>query len=94
MPTFWIHIDTAETGTTAYDKLTVQVTSGTTNTTLATCSNANAWAGYSHALGSRKNISTRRFCARPLSVLLSAIGSRSPRPSIEMRDGETPRSAR
>ena len=47
-----------------------------------------------YAFGSRKNISTRRFCARPLSVLFSAIGSRSPRPSIEMRDGETPRSAR
>ncbi|MGW7446055.1 protease pro-enzyme activation domain-containing protein [Kitasatospora sp. NPDC054795] len=40
--TFWLHIDTAETGTTAYDKLTVQANS----TTLATYSNANAAAGY------------------------------------------------
>ncbi|MEU9043216.1 MULTISPECIES: protease pro-enzyme activation domain-containing protein [unclassified Kitasatospora] len=40
--TFWLHIDTAETGSTAYDKLTVQANS----TTLATYSNANAAAGY------------------------------------------------
>ncbi|WP_371517838.1 protease pro-enzyme activation domain-containing protein [Kitasatospora sp. NBC_01300] len=40
--TFWLHIDTAETGTTAYDKLTVQAN----GTTLATYSNVNAAAGY------------------------------------------------
>ncbi|WP_371480340.1 protease pro-enzyme activation domain-containing protein [Kitasatospora sp. NBC_00315] len=39
---FWVHIDTAETGSTAYDKLTVQAGS----TTLATYSNANAATGY------------------------------------------------
>jgi subtilase family serine protease len=44
--TFYLHIDTKETGTTAYDKLTVAVTSGTTTTTLATYSNANAATGY------------------------------------------------
>ncbi|MDQ6788787.1 MAG: hypothetical protein M3033_18450 [Acidobacteriota bacterium] len=46
--TFWLHIDTAETGTTAYDKLSVQVknSAGTTLQTLATYSNANAAAGY------------------------------------------------
>ncbi|MFE0460345.1 putative Ig domain-containing protein [Kitasatospora sp. NPDC058965] len=40
--TFWLHIDTAETGTTAYDKLTVAANS----TTLATYSNVNAATGY------------------------------------------------
>ncbi|MBO1419682.1 hypothetical protein J0670_34390 [Streptomyces sp. FH025] len=40
--TFWLHIDTAETGTTAYDKLTLQANS----TTLKTWSNVNAAAGY------------------------------------------------
>jgi Zn-dependent metalloprotease len=40
--TFYLHIDTAESGTTPYDKLTVKA--GTT--TLATYSNANAAAGY------------------------------------------------
>ncbi|MFC4150129.1 M4 family metallopeptidase [Micromonospora mangrovi] len=39
---FYLHIDTAESGTTAYDKLTVKAGS----TTLATYSNVNAAAGY------------------------------------------------
>jgi hypothetical protein len=44
----WLHIDTAETGTTAYDKLTVALynTSGTLLKTLATYSNVNAASGY------------------------------------------------
>jgi hypothetical protein len=40
--TFWLHIDTAESGSTAYDKLTVKA--GTT--TLATYSNVNANTGF------------------------------------------------
>ena len=45
--TFWLHVDTAETATsTAYDKLTVSVTSGGTTTTLGTFSNLNATPGY------------------------------------------------
>ncbi|GAA2144567.1 hypothetical protein GCM10009760_32220 [Kitasatospora kazusensis] len=39
---FWLHIDTAETGTTAYDKLAVTVN----GTALKTYSNADAAAGY------------------------------------------------
>ncbi|AUG75870.1 peptidase M4 [Kitasatospora sp. MMS16-BH015] len=39
---FWLHIDTAETGTTAYDKLTVSVN----GTTLKTYSNVDAATGY------------------------------------------------
>jgi hypothetical protein len=39
---FYLHIDTAESGSTVYDKLTVKAGS----TTLATYSNANAAAGY------------------------------------------------
>ncbi|MFD9686402.1 putative Ig domain-containing protein [Kitasatospora sp. NPDC059088] len=39
---FWLHVDTAETGTTAYDKLTVQANS----TTLHTYSNVDAGTGY------------------------------------------------
>ncbi|MGK4582172.1 protease pro-enzyme activation domain-containing protein [Kitasatospora sp. HPMI-4] len=39
---FWLHVDTAETGSTAYDKLTVQANS----TTLATYSNVDAASGY------------------------------------------------
>lgn len=46
--TFALHIDTAESGSTVYDRLAVTVknTSGTTLGTLATYSNANAAAGY------------------------------------------------
>ncbi len=44
---FYLHIDTAETTTsTAYDKLTVQIVSGSTTTTLATYSNLNKASGY------------------------------------------------
>ncbi|WP_354637791.1 M4 family metallopeptidase [Kitasatospora camelliae] len=43
---FWNKITTEETGTTAYDTLKVQVVDGTTTTTLATYSNANASSGY------------------------------------------------
>ena len=45
---FALHIDTAESGTTAYDKMVVSVknSSGTTLATLATYSNANAASGY------------------------------------------------
>lgn len=46
--TFWLHIDTAETASTAYDTLQVQVrnSSGTVLGTLATYSNVNAASGY------------------------------------------------
>ena len=45
--TFYLHIDTKETGSTAYDKLTVTATpSGGSAATLATYSNVNAAAGY------------------------------------------------
>ena len=46
---YYLHIDTAETGSTAYDKLTVQVLSsaGKVLKTLSTFSNLNAASGYS-----------------------------------------------
>ncbi len=45
---FALHIDTAESGSTAYDKLVVSVknSAGTTLATLATYSNANKASGY------------------------------------------------
>ncbi|MFG1806858.1 hydrolase [Streptomyces sp. NPDC049040] len=46
--TFWLHVDTAETGSTAYDTLKAQVlnSSGTVLSTLATYTNLNAGSGY------------------------------------------------
>ncbi|WP_329129983.1 immune inhibitor A [Streptomyces sp. NBC_01476] len=45
---FWLHIDTAETGSTVYDTLKAQVlnSSGTVLSTLATYSNVNAASGF------------------------------------------------
>ncbi len=45
---FYVHIDTTESGTTAYDTMAIQVrnSSGTLLKTLATLSNANAASGY------------------------------------------------
>ena len=44
---FYLHVDTAETTTTtAYDKLTVGVTSGGTTTTVGSYSNLNKGTGY------------------------------------------------
>jgi hypothetical protein len=45
---FWLHVDTAETGTTAYDTLKVQILngSGTVLATLATYSNTDHASGY------------------------------------------------
>ncbi len=44
--TFWVRIDTAESGSTVYDTTKVQVVSGTTTSTLATYSNVNATGSY------------------------------------------------
>ncbi len=44
--TFYLYVTTSETGSTAYDKLTVQATSGGVTTTKATYSNVNASSGY------------------------------------------------
>ncbi|WP_248583462.1 M28 family metallopeptidase [Nocardioides sp. InS609-2] len=43
---FWVRIDTAESGSTVYDTTKVQVVSGTTTSTLGTYSNANATGNY------------------------------------------------
>ncbi|GAA2145327.1 hypothetical protein GCM10009760_33840 [Kitasatospora kazusensis] len=44
--TYWLHIDTDKTGTTAADTLKLQTVSGGTTSTLSTVSNLNANAGY------------------------------------------------
>ncbi len=61
--TFYVHIDTKETGTTAFDKLTVAATSGTTTTTLATYSNVNGAAGYV-----QKTISLNAFIGKTITL--------------------------
>ena len=43
---FYVRIDTSESGSTVYDRLRAQIVSGSTTTTLATYSNANANSAY------------------------------------------------
>ncbi|MCU1228455.1 MAG: Hydrolase [Acidobacteria bacterium] len=64
---FWLHIDTAETGTTAFDTLKVQIrnSSGTVLATLATYSNANAAAGFA-----QKSFSVLTYKGQTVQVYL------------------------
>jgi hypothetical protein len=65
--TFYLHIDTAETGTTAYDTLKVQVrnSSGTVLATLATYSNVNAATGFT-----QKSFSLLAYKGQTIQVYL------------------------
>ncbi len=66
--TYWIRTDTAESGSTAYDTMKVQVVSGTTTTTLKTYSNVGTNSTYtqvSHDLTAYKGKSvTLKFALR------------------------------
>ncbi len=80
--TFYIHIDTKETGTTAYDKLTVTATpSGGSATTLATYSNANAAAGYV-----LKTISLNAFIGKTVTLKFSGVEDSSLATSFVLDD--------
>ncbi|WP_329052075.1 immune inhibitor A [Amycolatopsis sp. NBC_01488] len=61
---FWLHVDTAETGTTAYDKLTVKAGS----TTLATYSNANAASGYQ-----QRSFSLSAYAGQSVTLSFSGV---------------------
>ncbi|MFJ9783624.1 hypothetical protein ACIRSS_28870 [Amycolatopsis sp. NPDC101161] len=61
---FWLHIDTAETGTTAYDKLTVKAGS----TTLATYSNLNAASGYQ-----QRSFSLSAYAGQSVTLSFSGV---------------------
>lgn len=60
---FWIRTDTAETGSTAYDTMKVQVVSGTTTTTLATFSNVGTNSTYT-----QKSYSLSAFAGKSVTV--------------------------
>ncbi|MGW4524231.1 hypothetical protein [Amycolatopsis sp. NPDC004378] len=61
---FWLHVDTAETGTTAYDKLTVKAGS----TTLATYSNLNAASGYQ-----QRSFSLSAYAGQSVTLSFSGV---------------------
>ncbi|MFD0568709.1 putative Ig domain-containing protein [Kitasatospora gansuensis] len=74
---FWVHIDTAETGTTAFDKLTVQAGS----TTLATYSNANAASGYV-----QKSFDLSSFAGQTVTLKFTGVEDSSLRTSFVIDD--------
>jgi xanthomonalisin len=66
--TFYLHIDTQESGGTAYDTLTVAATSGSTTTTLATYSNVNAATGYV-----QKTISLNAYIGKTITLKFTGV---------------------
>lgn len=67
---FYLHIDTAETGSTVYDTLKAQVlnSSGTVLTTLATYSNANAASGYT-----QRSFSLAAYAGQTVTVKFTGV---------------------
>ncbi|HWS70484.1 MAG TPA: Ig-like domain-containing protein, partial [Thermoanaerobaculia bacterium] len=80
---FWLHIDTAETGTTAYDTLKVQIrnTSGTVLATLATYSNVNAATGFS-----QKSFNVLTYKGQTVQVYLVGVEDASLQTSFVVDD--------
>ncbi|WP_371498345.1 protease pro-enzyme activation domain-containing protein [Kitasatospora sp. NBC_00374] len=74
---FWLHIDTAETGSTAYDKLTVKAGS----TTLATYSNANAATGYV-----QKSFDLSGFAGQSVTLTFTGVEDSSLKTSFVIDD--------
>jgi serine protease len=67
---FWLHIDTSETGTTAKDTLSVQLlnSSGTVLTTLATYSNLNHNTGYA-----QKSFNVGAYAGQTITLKLTGV---------------------
>ncbi|MDH6127605.1 protease pro-enzyme activation domain-containing protein [Kitasatospora sp. GP82] len=74
---FWLHIDTAETGSTAYDKLTVQAGS----TTLATYSNVDAATGYV-----QKTLDLSAFAGKTVTLKFTGVEDSSQQTSFVIDD--------
>ncbi|MCK9688094.1 protease pro-enzyme activation domain-containing protein [Scleromatobacter humisilvae] len=80
--TFYLHIDTAETTkTTAYDTLTVGVTSGSTTTTVGTYSNLNAATGYV-----QKTISLNAYIGKTVTLKFTGKEDSSAQTSFVIDD--------
>ncbi|MFC9284911.1 putative Ig domain-containing protein [Streptomyces collinus] len=75
--TFYLHIDTSESGSTAYDKLTVSAGS----TTLATYSNVNAASGYA-----QKTFDLSSFAGQTVTLKFSGVEDSSLQTSFVLDD--------
>ena len=80
---FWLHIDTAETGTTANDTLQVQLlnSSGSVLTTLATYSNLNANSGYA-----QKSFNVSAYAGQAVTLKLTGTENASLQTSFVVDD--------
>ena len=79
---FYLHIDTAETTTTtAYDKLTVGVTSGSTTTTVGSYSNLNKATGYA-----LKTISLNAYIGKSVTLKFTGTEDSSLQTSFVLDD--------
>ena len=74
---YWLHIDTAETGTTAYDKLTVTAN----GTTLASYSNADAATGYA-----QKTIDLSGYAGQSVTLKFNGVEDASLQTSFVIDD--------
>jgi hypothetical protein len=74
---YWLHIDTAETGTTAFDKLTVKL--GTT--TVASYSNVNAATGYQ-----QRTVDVSSFAGQTVTLAFGAVEDASLQTSFVLDD--------
>jgi hypothetical protein len=74
---FWLHIDTAETGSTAFDTLTLKVGS----TTLGSYSNVNAASGYA-----QKSFNLASFAGQTVTVSFTGTEDTSLQTSFVIDD--------
>ncbi|MEU9041198.1 MULTISPECIES: M4 family metallopeptidase [unclassified Kitasatospora] len=74
---FWLHVDTAESGTTAYDKLTVSVN----GTALKTYSNVDAAAGYQ-----QRTFDLSAYAGQTVTVKFNAVEDSSLQTSFVIDD--------
>ena len=79
--TYWVRIDTAETGTRVYDTLKTQVVSAGTTSTLATVSNVDASAGYV-----RKSVDLTAYKGKSVSIRFAESEDASAQTSFVLDD--------
>ncbi len=74
---FWLHIDTRETGSTVFDRLTVALG----GTTVATFSNTQAAAGYQ-----QRTVDVSAFAGRPVALTFTGVEDASAQTSFVLDD--------
>ncbi|MDH6134137.1 hypothetical protein P3T37_003539 [Kitasatospora sp. MAA4] len=79
--TYWLHIDTAETGTTAYDTLKLQAINGSTTTTLSTYSNVDANTGYT-----QRSVNLAQFAGKTITLKFTGTEDSSNQTSFVIDD--------